>query len=94
MNTFTPGRWHVRNRGPHWNNAAITNYDIAWSDDGELVAEHVYERADAQLMAASKELLAALKLCASVLSGDALNKSVLIDALMQARDAITKAEAA
>lgn len=56
---FTPGEWHVRNNGPHWNNPSITNYDVAWSPDGELVAEHVYELADAHLMAGSKRLYAA-----------------------------------
>lgn len=63
----TPGPWHVRDAGPHWNNPSIPNYrvvraptpsgphgyDVAWSADGELVAEHVYEEADARLIAAA-----------------------------------------
>ena len=58
---FTPGSWHVRNNGPHWNNPSITNYDIAYSECGELVAEHVYEESDAHLIAAAPDLYEALE---------------------------------
>lgn len=75
MSKHTPGPWRVVNAGPHWNNTAIPNYrvvrtpapsgpngyDVAWSADGELVVEHVYEEADAHLIAAAPELLEALK---------------------------------
>lgn len=71
----TPGPWHVLDAGPHWNNTAIPNYrvvrtpapsgpngyDVAWSAYGELVVEHVYEEADARLIAAAPELLDACK---------------------------------
>lgn len=65
---WTEGEWHVVGGGPHWNNPDIPNhriassctttraFDVAWSEDGELVAEHVYEEADARLMASAKEL--------------------------------------
>ena len=58
---FTPGPGRVINNGPHWNNQRITNWEIAYSQDGELVAEHVYEEADAYLMAAAPELYEALE---------------------------------
>lgn len=57
----TPGPWTVRNNGPHWNNPAIVNFDICWSPDGERVAEHVYEEADARLIAAAPDMDAALR---------------------------------
>lgn len=70
---WTEGEWHVVGGGPHWNNPDIPNhriasscttpraFDIAWSEDGELVAEHVYEEADARLMASAKGLYEALR---------------------------------
>lgn len=27
--------WKAVNRGNHWNNKVITNWQIQWSDDGE-----------------------------------------------------------
>ena len=72
MSKHTPGPWHVIDGGPHWNCPEIKNfqvregcksergYDVAWSDAGELVVEHVYEEADARLIAAAPELLEAL----------------------------------
>lgn len=68
----TPGPWHVIDGGRHWNNPDITNYrihaptsehgfNVAYSEHGELVAEHVYEEADAHLIAASPDLLEALQ---------------------------------
>lgn len=53
MGGYTKGPWRLIDNGPHWNNPNITNYKIAWSDAGELVCEHVYEQADARLIAAS-----------------------------------------
>ena len=61
---WTPGQWRVINNGPHWNNQRITNWEIAYSQDGELVAEHVYEESDAYLMAAAKELYILLETAA------------------------------
>lgn len=61
MTQHTPGPWHVRNNGPHPNNPKTINYDIAWSNAGELVAEHVYEESDARLIAAAPDLLEALE---------------------------------
>lgn len=54
----TPGPWKVVNAGPHWNNKATTNYQIQYGDDGECISDHVYEAADAQLIAAAPDLLA------------------------------------
>ncbi len=52
----TPGDWKaIRLKTP----VGYANWAIKWSDDGELVADIIYEEADAVLMAASKDLLAA-----------------------------------
>ena len=52
----TKGEWRVVDGGAHWNNPSITNFSIAWSPDAELVADTVYERADADFLVAMKEL--------------------------------------
>lgn len=107
----TPGPWHVRNAGPHWNNPAIPNYrvvrtptpsgphgyDVAWSPDGELVAEHVYEDADARLIAAAPDLLAACRDLVSVLPDpDDMEDpdDVVRSRIIRARAAIAKATGA
>jgi hypothetical protein len=50
--------------------------------------------ANANLIAAAPELLAALKLCAAVCAGETLSKSSLASALEAARAAISKATGA
>ena len=52
---FTPGPWRVIDRTTN----GVKGYEICWSDDGECVTDHVYEEADAHLMAAAKDLYAA-----------------------------------
>lgn len=64
MSKHTPGPWRVIQSGMHWNNPGQINWNIAWSDDGELVTELVYEEADARLIAAAPELLEACKAAA------------------------------
>jgi hypothetical protein len=61
MNTekFTPGEWKVVERW--YDFAKVSMYHIQWSKDDEEVAERIYTKADAHLMAASKELYFALK---------------------------------
>lgn len=59
--TYTPGPWRAVDRGAHWNNPSITNWEIHWSEDGECVVDHVYEEADANLIAAAPDLIEALK---------------------------------
>lgn len=93
----TPGPWHVRNNGPHWNNPSVTNYNIAWSEDGELVAEHVYEEADARLIAAAPDLLLELvalreAIIAHMAGSDApMNDPYIDQRLAFSADAIAKA---
>lgn len=55
---WTEGDWRVvkKDQPVGW-----AEYEIAWSDIGELVCDVVYEEADAHLMAASKKLYGALK---------------------------------
>jgi hypothetical protein len=58
----TPGPWKVVANGPHWNNEAITNYEIQYGDIGECIVDHVYEEADTHLIAAAPDMLEALEL--------------------------------
>ena len=55
-------------------------YNIYWSKDGEEVAERVYSKADAYLMAASKEMYALLKMIAdpATFMGSEINKDLRI----------------
>lgn len=57
----TPGPWSYRKTGTHWNNASLTNIEINFGDDGECVADTVYEERDAMLISAAPELLEALQ---------------------------------
>jgi len=52
---FTPGPWRSYNNGPHHNNRSIDNWEIHWSDADECVVDHVYEEADAHLIAAAPD---------------------------------------
>ena len=58
---------------------------------GEKVAEVAEREANARLISAAPDLLAALKLCAAVCSGETMHKNGLIAALEAARAAIAKA---
>ena len=53
---FTKGEWRVNPVGPHWNNPEIAQYEITYSDAGECITDHVYELADAHLIAASPKM--------------------------------------
>jgi hypothetical protein len=52
--------WKAVNCGNHWNNKAITNWQIQYSDDGECISDHVYSEADAKLISAAPEMAEAL----------------------------------
>lgn len=56
---FTPGEWTVHEFYHEYSKQFL--YNIFWSKDGEEVAERVYTKADAHLMAASKEMYEALE---------------------------------
>lgn len=56
----TPGPWKAENHGKHWNNKDIDNWIITYGNDGEQIIDHCYEEADAALIAAAPDLLAAL----------------------------------
>lgn len=62
--TFTPGFWRVIEKRQR---VGFAMYEIAWSDDNELVCDIVYEKADAHLMSAAKEMFEALKLAVGAL---------------------------
>ena len=51
---FTQGDWTVHEFYHEYSKQNL--YNIYWSKDGEEVAERVYSKADAHLMAASKEM--------------------------------------
>ena len=55
----TPGPWEAKNTGRHWNNEEIDNWIITYGKDDEQIVDHCYEEADARLIAAATDLLAA-----------------------------------
>jgi len=55
----TPGPWEAKNTGRHWNNEEIDNWIITYGKDDEQIVDHCYEEADARLIAAAPDLLAA-----------------------------------
>lgn len=59
--TYTPGPWKAVNAGIHWNNPDLINLQIQYGNDGECIADTVYEEADANLIAAAPDLIEALK---------------------------------
>ena len=56
MEKFTKGDWYVNHIGPHWNNPKIASHEICYSEAGECVVDHVYELADAHLIAAAPDM--------------------------------------
>ncbi|MFU2365565.1 MAG: hypothetical protein ACM685_07775 [Enterobacteriaceae bacterium] len=62
MNEFkgTPGPWSVNEKGQHWNNKSLTHLEVIFGEDGECICDTVYQREDANLIAAAPELLEAL----------------------------------
>lgn len=86
MSKHTPGPWihdgqHVYAKGSFKLYVEGTRFGAK----GSLVA-------NARLIAAAPDLLAALKLCAGVVAGETLHKDALILALTKAQAAIRKAE--
>lgn len=57
----TPGPWVVNEIGQHWNNKVLTHLEITFGEDGECICDTVYQREDANLIAAAPELLEALQ---------------------------------
>lgn len=55
----TPGPWSYRKTGEHWNNPRLINIEINFGNDGECIADTVYNEEDAKLIAAAPELLGA-----------------------------------
>ena len=92
MSKHTPAPWFVDEITRKTNEIKI------WAKGTPLIAR-VFLRdvsineqyANAELIAAAPDLLEALKLCAAVCAGEALDKSSLINALEASRAAIAKA---
>lgn len=58
---FTPGPWKVNEIGQHWNNKSLTHLEVTFGAYGECVCDTVYQRGDANLIAAAPELLSVLQ---------------------------------
>lgn len=69
MNEFkgTPGPWSVNEIGQHWNNKSLTHLEVIFGEDGECICDTVYQREDANLIAAAPELLEAVIKCVDAL---------------------------
>jgi hypothetical protein len=95
----TPGPWEVGTPGNgepgyiYCNNSLGSAVAIAYGMPLALtVFSRAEEEANARLIAAAPELLAALKKCAAVCAGETLSKSAITSALDAARNAIAAAE--
>lgn len=89
----TPGPWVARLVGGH-GFAGQTGYAIDYNSDQEQVVDFVYEQADAHLIAAAPDLLAALKYAVDALAHCAADKgyqSMQTKAVRQANAALEKA---
>lgn len=62
----TKGKWKAINNGPHWNNRAIDNWVIEFSEYGEVVSDHVYNEYDALLISKAPEMLEMLERIANM----------------------------
>jgi hypothetical protein len=63
----TPGPWHVIKKQSR---VGYADYEVAWSEDGELVCDIVYHEGDANLIAAAPDLLALLIESQNNIGGD------------------------
>ncbi len=91
----TPGPWKAVPGGKHWNNQDLVNIEIQYGEDGECIADTVYEMADAALIAASPDLLRELKHLVRALEPlerDGIMNAPGVATLNGARAAINKAE--
>lgn len=86
----TPGPWSVNEKGQHWNNKSLTHLEVIFGEDGECICDTVYQRQDADLIAAAPELLSALIKCADALD-DISYQSWCGEIIDEARGVIAKA---
>ncbi len=89
---FTPGEWKAHKQSEtDW---AHETWEIHYTDDGECVAEVIHSKADAYLMAASKDLYRVLQSLLSEQNGIPLLKRErqYSEAVKKAREALAKAE--
>lgn len=82
MSIPTPGPWKVHKKPVR---IGFAEYEIHYSDDGECVADVVYEEGDAHLIAAAPDMYKALKDMLAAF-GNTEN-----DAIEKGRKALTKA---
>lgn len=86
----TPGPWVVNEMGQHWNNKALVHLEITFGEDGECICDTVYQREDANLIAAAPELLEALQCIIEACTWDTYGKPGY-ENLEAAKAAINKA---
>lgn len=89
----TPGPWTARQVGGKGFSGQV-GYAIDFNSDQEQVVDFVYEAADAHLIAAAPDLLAALRYALDTLAHCAADKGysgMQAKAARMANDAITKA---
>jgi hypothetical protein len=84
----TPGPWRVIHKPEA---IGFAEYEVAWSDDGELVCDVVYEEADAHLIAAAPDLLDAVKSLLPWAESASYGGPDIAADIEQARTAIAKA---
>jgi hypothetical protein len=98
----TPIPWHVHGEGYVPQPGAEKLYSIAWSNDGELVAEGVYGKENAAFIVracnAHEELEAALNEALEVITAQLVHGEVSVEGWQETHDqivdALSKAEAA
>lgn len=66
---YTKGPWKYVNYGKHWNNNSLNRIEIQYGEDGECIADTVYEDADARLISAAPDMYEALKDIVALHSG-------------------------
>lgn len=88
----TPGPWSVNEKGQHWNNKSLTHLEVIFGEDGECICDTVYQREDADLIAAAPELLEALQLAEkAMVEGRNVTYPEWYGVINKARAAIQKA---
>jgi len=100
MTAHTPGPWTIGVADSGEASIDALAGPIRWYGLAEVIVRYDGRdldstgEANARLIAAAPDLLAALKVCAAVCAGEVMNKNGLIGALEQARAAIQKATGA
>ena len=97
MMEHTPGPWKYVKQGPHWNNPALERIEIQHGNDGECIADTVYEEADARFIVTAcnnfEEMRHALEMVVRDLDNRQLQSGTICVREI-ARDVLSKLEGA